>query len=620
MTNTQAIQENQDTRTGTGATPPPAGQAPPAPGRRRRRRRPTATGVLAALIAVPALCVVALLILVTYLGFRENGSPDGALTFDNYTSLFGDSQVWEVVLNTLIYVAVTQVVALLLGTALALLVERTDFGWERTINTAMVLRILIPGFFTAMGWIFLFHPRVGAVNQWLMEWFGLSEGPVNITSLIGMGFVEGLGLSALVFVMVSSSLRSVDGSLEEAARASGAGPWRVLRRVTLPLIYPSMLGAGIFTATIAISSLDIPLIMGLSNGIHVFSSYLYVATNPSVGVTEYGVPAAFSGVMILLAIGFSLWYLRTLKSARKYQVVTGKGYRPARVPLGRWRWAAWLFVGGYFLWSAVLPFLMVVWTSLLPYVQKPSAEALEHVSFDNYRDLDWDYVLRGLETTVKLMVLAPTLAVLLSLAFSYVVVRSRLRFRYLYDFTAFLPQAVPSTIFAFSAMIAALYWTDGWYSLYGTLAILVVVMALIQVAFGTRMFNAGLVQIHTELEEAAAMSGASTWATVRRVTLPLLRPVATYTWLWLALLTLRDLTVPTLLGSQDTLTLSVASWMLYNTGQVGASSAVTLLMILFMTPVVVLFLVFTRGRSGAGPGAGARAGGPAGGAAGGTGL
>ncbi|MCP2338957.1 ABC transporter permease [Actinomadura rupiterrae] len=576
---------------------PPA--APPAAAP-HRRRVPTLTGTLAVAIAVPAAAIVGMLALVAYLGFREHGEPGGALTFANYRALFGDAQIWQVVTNTIVYVLVALAVALVLGTALALLVERTDFGWERTINTAMVLRILIPGFFTAMGWIFLFHPRIGAVNQWLMEAFGLSRAPVNIVSLVGMGFVEGLALSALVFAMVSGSLRGLDGSLEEAARASGAGPWRVLRRVTLPLVFPGLLGAGLFAGTIAVSSLDIPLIMGLANRTYVFSSYLYVATNSSAGRPEYGVPAAFSAVMIVLGLAFSLWYQRTLRAGRKYQVVAGKSRRPSQIRLGRWRWVAWLLVAGYFLWSTVLPMLMVVWVSLLPFVQKPSAQAFQVVSFDNYRNLDWAFVLRGLATTAKVMVLAPTLAVVLSLMFSYVVVRARTRFRYVYDLVAFLPQAVPSSIFAFGAMTAALYWTRGWYGLYGTLVLMVCVMALVQLAFGTRMFNAGLLQIHIELEESAAMSGASTWTAVRRITLPLLRPVLTYTWLWLALLSLRDLTVPALLGSRDTLTLSVASWTLFNSGQVGPSSALTLLMICFMAPVVVLFLLLTRKNEGKG--------------------
>ncbi|POM24356.1 sn-glycerol-3-phosphate transport system permease protein UgpA [Actinomadura rubteroloni] len=583
--------------TATALREPPAVAAEPV----RQRRRPAATGLLAVVITVPALVIVGLLGVVVYLGFRAHGTPDGALTTGNFTVLFGDAEVWSVVRNTVVYVLVTVGVALFFGTALALLVERSDFGWGRTIATAMVLRILVPGFFTAMGWIFLFHPRIGAVNQWLMEWFHLSRAPVNIVSLVGMGFVEGLALSALVFGMVSASLGALDGSLEEAARASGAGPLRVLFRVTLPLVRPGLLGAGLFAGTIAVSSLDIPLIMGLSNRTYVFSSYLYVATNPSAGTPEYGVPAAFSAVMILLGVAFSLWYQRVLRSGRKYQVVAGKGHRPARIRLGRWRWAAWLFVGGYFLWSTILPVLMVVWMSLLPFVQKPSAAAFKVASLDNYRQLDWSFVERGLTTTLKLMVVAPTLAVLMSLAFSFVVVRARRRYRMVYDLVAFLPQAVPTTVFAFGAMIAALYWTRGWYGLYGTLALLVGVTALTQIAFGTRMFNAGLLQIHVELEEAAAMSGASSWTALRRVTLPLLRPVVTYTWLWLALLSLRDLTVPTLIGGQDTLTLSVASWTLFNSGQVGASSALTLLMILFMTPVVVLFLLLTRKNEGKAP-------------------
>ncbi|WP_067479115.1 ABC transporter permease [Actinomadura hibisca] len=558
------------------------------------RRRPSLPGTLAVLAAFPAVAIVGLLVLVVYLGFRAHGQPDGALTLHNFTSLFGDSQVWEVVVNTVVYVAVSLAVALFFGTALALLVERTDFGWERTVTTAMVLRILIPGFFTAMGWIFLFHPRIGAINQWLVEAFALEKAPVNIVSLVGMGFVEGLALSALVFSMVSASLRNLDGALEEAARASGAGAWRVLRTVTLPLIRPGLLGSALFAGTIAVSSLDIPLIMGLSNRVYVFSSYLFVAANPSAGRPEHGIPAAFSAVMILIGIAFGLWYQRTLRSGRKYQVVAGKGRQPARIRLGRWRVAAWAFVVGYFLWSTILPLLMVLWISLLPFVQKPSAAALQAVSLDNYRGLDWSFVLRGLENSVKVMVLAPTVAVLLSLAFSFVAVRARGRYRYAYDLVAFLPQAIPGTIFAFGAMTAALYWTRGWYGLYGSLALLVGVMALIQVAFGTRMFNAGLLQIHAELEESAAMSGASAWTAVRRITLPLLRPVLTYTWLWLALLSLRDLTVPTLIGSQDTLTLSVASWTLFSSGQVGASSAVTLLMVGCMAPVVVVFLLLTR--------------------------
>lgn len=561
--------------------------------------------LLVSAVSLPAIVIVGLLVVVVFLAFRAGGLPSGASTAENFASLTRDPLIWEVLGNTLLYVTVTQITALFLGVTLALLVERTDFGWERTINTAMVLRVLIPGFFTAMGWIFLFHPRIGAVNLWLIDLFELTAAPINIVSLFGMGFVEGLGLSAVVFIMTSSSLRSMDGSLEEAARTSGAGPWTTLRRVTLPLMYPSILGASFFTGTIALSSLDVPLIMGLGNRIYVFSTYLYVATRPASGVTDYGVPAALSSFLIILALLLSWIYSRTLRSSRKYQVVTGKSYRPVVMRLGRKRGLAWLFVGAYFAWSTILPALIVAWVSLQPFVRVPSRAALEFVSFDNFRTLDLEFVMRGVTTTVKLMILAPTIAVMISLAVSLVVVRSKSRLRFFFDAVAFLPQAVPHLIFAFSALVIALYWTGGSFNLYGTVTLLIIVMALLQVAFGTRMFNAGLLQIHTELEEAAATSGASSWDVFRRVTMPLLRPVITYTWLWLMLLSFRDLTIPTVLGSQDTLTLSVVSYTMFNGGQVGASSAVTLLMLLAMLPVVLLFLFVTRKRPHAGGSTGA---------------
>lgn len=555
------------------------------------------TTVLADLITVPSACIVGLLIVMVYLSFHENGLPTGAFTLDNYRALAADSRAWNALTDTVVYAGVAVAVAMVFGVFLAWLTERTDVGWHRTINTAMIVRLLIPGFFTAMGWLFLFHPRVGAVNGWLADLFGLETGPLNVTSLVGMGVVEGLGLSALVFVLASSSLRSMDASLEETARANGATASQVFWRVTMPLIRPTLIGAGIFAAIVAVSSLDVPLILGLGNNIEVFSTYLYLQSRPVDGVRDYGVAAAFSVVMILIAAVLMWWYTRALAASSTYHVVTGRGYRPQRVRLGRRRWLARAFVVGYFLLSTVLPTLMVFWVSTQAYLRPPSLAALEFASWDNYRKLDWDLVGRGLQTTGVLMVAAPTLTILISLGFSLVVVRSRLRWRRLFDIVAFTPQAVPPLIFAFSAALVALYWTEGWYDLYGSLTLLVVVVGLVYVAFGTRMLNAGLMQIHGELDEAAATSGASSWSALRRIILPLMRPTIVYTWLWLALLSFRDLTIPTIVGSQDTVTLSVVVWGLFNASGVGPASATTMVMIALLVPLTAIFLwVAGRGR------------------------
>src|SRR5207248_3497599 len=130
---------------------------------------------------------------------------------------------------------------------------------------------------------------------------------------------------------------------------SGASLLQTIRRVTLPLAFPSLLAAALYTLTIGISAFDIPLIIGMSNRIFTFSTYLYVKTNPQEGLPEYGLPAAFATFMVVVALLLSWWYSRTLVQARRYQVITGKNYKPKLLPLRGWAILAWTFIGAYIL-------------------------------------------------------------------------------------------------------------------------------------------------------------------------------------------------------------------------------------------------------------------------------
>ncbi|MGV2985047.1 ABC transporter permease [Microbacterium sp. AGC85] len=557
-------------------------------------RRSTAVTRFFIVVAMfPVVGIMGLLLVVFSLSIRENGTPSGAFTLQNYAALVTDPALLEVALNTALYIAITALIALTLGTVLALIVERTDFGLTRTVNGLVLLRILIPSFFTAMGWLFLLHPRIGALNIWIMDLFGLEEAPFDVSTVAGMGFVEGLSLSGLVFMMVSGSLRNMDGSLEESARTAGANTLTVIRRVTLPLVTPALLSSFMFVSTIALSALDVPLVLGLANRTLVFSTFLYLQANPAGGVTDYGVSTAFSAVLIVAAIGLSLWYMRVLRSGSKYQVLSGKGYRPARNRLSlSGRVAAGVFVLAYFLLSMVLPLLMVIWASLLKYLRPPSIEALGSITLANYQQLNWDSLIRGFMNTLHLAIVAPTLAVAVSVAISFIVIRTRLRARFAFDLAAFFPQAVPTTIFALSAMITVVYFFKGW--LYGSIMLIAIVLALVQVPFANRNISAALMQIHPELEESARMSGGTVRQVLLRVTLPLLMPTILYSWLWLALLAMRDLTVPALLATPDSAPLALVSWSLFQGGAMGSASAVTLIMIVAMSPVVAVYLVLTR--------------------------
>jgi iron(III) transport system permease protein len=554
---------------------------------------------MVALALLPALIIVALLLGTFWISFRET-ILGPTLTLQHYIELYSDPFAYRALLNSLGFALCTLVVAFLFGVPIAWLAERSDLKGKSAIYALMTLGIFIPSFFSAMGWLFVLHPRIGMVNVWLRGLLGLSEAPFSIINLPGMGLVQGLGLASVVFVLTAASLRSMDAHLEEAAQMSGARFGSSLRRVLLPLAWPGLLASGLYVFTIAIGAFDVPLVIGMSNRIYTFSTYLYVMSNPLNGVPRYGLIAAFASFMVMVALLLSWWYSRVLLQSRRYQIITGKAYRPRPVALGRWRFLAWGFIAFFFLIAKIMPLVMMIWASLLPYFQPFSAKALATLSLSNYTHLNWPLLLRGLANTAILMVSVPALALAMSLIFSWVVLRTRSRLRVAFDFIAFLPHAVPSTIFAFVALVFALALSGDVFDLSGSLLLIVIVMAIVMLSFGSRITNSALIQIHTELEEAAYIAGASLLGTLRRIIVPLLLPALLFGWLWIALLTFRELTIPMILFSAGNITYSVAIWSLWYSGSFDAAAAANLVMMALLLPLVVLYLRYAR-KTGTGP-------------------
>jgi iron(III) transport system permease protein len=304
--------------------------------------------------------------------------------------------------------------------------------------------------------------------------------------------------------------------------------------------------------------------------------------------------------MVVIALLLSWWYSRVLRQSRRYQIVSGKAYRPRLVALGRWRFLAWGFIAFYFVIAKLLPLAMMVWASLLPYFQPFSAKAIAALSFNNYLHLNWPLLLRGLMNTAILMVTVPAFALAMSMIFSWVVLRTRSRLRVVFDFIAFLPHAVPSTIFAFVALVFALALSGDVFDLSGSLLLIVIVIAVVMLSFGSRITNSALIQIHTELEEAASIAGASLLGTLRRIVIPLVLPALLFGWLWIALLTFREMTIPMILFSAENITYSVAIWSLWYSGSFDAAAAANLVMMAMLLPLVVLYLRYAR-KMGTGP-------------------
>ena len=526
----------------------------------------------------------------------RSGVPGQASDYSlkNYATILADPYTYRVMWTTLIFSAVTIVVAVPLGFIFAWLVERTDLRYKTLAMSLLSIGILFPTFLKAMGWVFLLHPRIGVINILLMQLFGLTQAPLNIATVTGIGFVQGLTLAPLAYVMISAALRSMNPALVEAASVHGVSQWRTLVRIELPLIWPALFSAVIWMFTVAIAAFDVPGVIGMANNIFTFSTAIYFMINPNEGLPRYGLSGAYGTIMVGVSLVLMIPYFIALKQSHKYQIISGKAYQSRPVELRRWWSLGWGLVGGYFLLAFILPLLAIFWVSLLPYVQVPSWHALSVISFERYSSAAFDGgLLQAAGNTVLLMVLVPTIIVVICAAISWIVTRSRLRWRVALDAIAFLPHPVPNLLFALAIAYLALLISNV-IPVYGTIYVLMAVYVVCWISFGTRVLNNSMIQVHRELEEAAQVGGASTFRILTKIIAPLIKPGLIYTWIWTSLSAYRELTMAVFLASPKSQVLSTYIWGQWHGGGLGDAAAIAIMMIAVMSPLVTSFWVYAR--------------------------
>lgn len=548
----------------------------------------TTLAVVVLLVGVPVVSVLVM-------SFRE-GLPGRAtgFTFANYVEAYTDPILGTVVLNTVLFALTTVAIALVFVLPLVWLINRTDLPFKRLILVLMISGFLVPSFLRAAGWILVFSPQVGLANQLVQTLLGLAEPPFNIYNIPGMALVQGLSLVPSAFFMLSAAASAMDPALEEASLATGASRLRTMLQVSLPLIWPALLATLIYLLMLAVSLFEVPAIIGWPARIFVLSSLVYFAVTPNTGLPSYGLAGAYGALMAGLGLLLAFVYFRVVRQTRRYQIVTGRGYRPSMVPLGRWKVPALAFVALFLFMELVLPLAALLWVSLLPRVQPFSFEALAQVSLANYYAIPSYVGWEPFINTAILVLLAPTLAIVLSVFVSWVVVRHAFPLRGLLDGLAFLPNAVPHILFAVALAYLALLFRS-WLPIYGTLGIIVLAHGIAFLAYGSRTLNGAIIQIQRELEEAGAVCGSSRLRVLRRIVLPLISRAVFNAWLWIGLLSYREVTIALVLTSAGNIVLATLIWQLWTNGlapEVGA------LGVLFMLAAVVVswlaFGVFAR--------------------------
>ena len=545
--------------------------------------------ILLAVIVGAPVAMVALMSLRT--GFPGEGGP---LTLVNFIRVYTDLSTYNVLLNTLMFATGTVVVTLLFAVPLVWLLMRTNLPFKRTIYVLLTLGILIPVFLRTIAWILLLSPRIGLVNQWAAQIFGLDHPLVSLYNLPGMAFIQGVSFVPGAFFMLAAAYRTMDPALEEAAYTAGVSKLRTFFWINIPITLPAIAAVMVYLFMTAIAVFEVPAIIGLPARILVLSSLIYTSTNPPTGLPEYGVAGAYGGVMLLAGLVLAYFYVHLVRQGKKYTVITGRGYRPREIGLGRWKWPAMAFVMFYLSMEVFIPFLVLLWTSLLPYLQLPSAAALSSITLKNYRTIpDYTGALPFINTAI-LMVAVPFCAMLLSVLVSWVVVRSQVSFRGILDTVAFLPHAMPSILLAVGLGYLGLAYRN-IFPFYGTIVIIIIAHTINWIAYGTRTTNSVMIQVHRELEEAGKVAGVSAPRVFLRIVLPLVAAGVFNSGIWISMLSYREVTMALTLYSRKNTVISTVVWQFWGSGWVPEVSALGVILVIFAVIVVgALRIGFSR--------------------------
>jgi iron(III) transport system permease protein len=541
--------------------------------------------VLALLLAVVSVLVLGPVLLL----IRTSLAPSEAMpletlefTLRNYVQLLQSPRTLSLVWNTAVYALSSMTIGVAIATAIAWCTERTDMPGRILVRILMFAWMMVPALVVGFGWILLLNPGNGALNVMFRELFGFLQPILTIYSFWSLIIVTSFAVVPTAFVMISGLLRNMDPNLELAARVHGGGSWATLTRVTLPLLTPGLFSIGIYMFMAVVQAFDLPLIIGLSADVPVLSTRVYLLSSPDNGLPNYGLASAF-GVLLLVVAGGLMWaYMRATRLGERFRVVTGKAFRPKRIRLGRWRFAALGFTFGYCA-VMMLPLLILIWVSLQPSYTTPSLSALGGLSFDIYRRLLTNPMIsRAVLNTIILVVSSATIVMLISCLIGWFTVRSNSRAGKILDALSFLPMAIPPIVLVLAILL--LYLNT---PLYGTVWILVLGHVTIYIAFGVRTMSSALIQIHKELGDAALISGASWLTSLRKVTFPLVWPQILNGWLWVFAHSARDLTVPLMLMSTGNLVAASTLWNLWQFPDLPGAAALAILLMAALLVVVV---------------------------------
>jgi iron(III) transport system permease protein len=518
------------------------------------------------------------------------GEPGATYTLQNYVKAYFDREFYPLFLNSIYYGIGTCIVTFLIGTFLAWVSERTNTPFKKLFVVMALIPFIIPGILSTISWILLLSPKIGLINLTLKGLLGLESAPFNIYSMWGMIWAEAIHLYPLVFLMMSAAFRNMDTSLEEVALTAGSSTLTTFSKITLPLMRPAMFSVLLIVFIRGIEAFEVPALVGVPAKISVFTTKIFLAIHqfPS----DFGLAGAYAVTLLAISTTGVLIYGRITRREERYATVTGKGYRPRVIDLGRWKYLTCTLSFFIFFLAVILPVFVLLWSSFIPYYGVPSRELVAKMTLANYQYiLNYPLAMTAFKNSFYLSVGSATLVMLLTSVIAWITIKTKLPGRALLDNMTFVPIAMPGIVLGVSLIWVYLTLPI---PIYGTIWVLLLAYLTKFMPYGIRAASASMIQINKELEEASLTAGGTWFQTFRKVILPLLMPGFTAGWIYISIIALRELSTSILLYSYNSTVLSIMAFDLWEGGQYTYVCALGVLMVLLL-----IAMAFTARRLGA---------------------
>jgi iron(III) transport system permease protein len=548
----------------------------PAPRYRRFLGAQRSTFVYWGVIIVLAALVLAPVVPTLYQSMRDRPlyEEGGFFTLANYVKLFTDAGFGQVILNTAIFAVLTTVLTIVIAVPMAIVVVRTNIPGRRIFGVAMQWPFFISSLILGFGWITIYGPA-GFISTEVRSAIGFV--PWNLYSLPGMAVTEAVALAPIAYVFCSNALRNADASLEGAAQICGAGPFRILWSVVIPMLRPPVVYSSILVFSMSLETLSIPLLYGQPVNITVFATFLYKNGLQSIN-PDYGVLGAASTIILVVTVALVAVQAKLLKDAKRFVSVRGKATRPRLLDLGWIKWVAIAFITVYLVFGAIIPIGGLVFRSFTT-VFTPLLNPFNFLTMANYeRIFNFPVYINSIKNSLIVAGLGAVLVSSLALIAVVVARRSTFRYRRLIEYLALAPQAMPGLIIGIG-----LFWTfsvlpfglNGLIS--GTIGAVLIGFSLRALPSAYGSISPAVMQIGEELDNAARVSGADWIRVFGRILAKLVRPAFVGALIIVFVTMLKEYSPAIFLGgarSNVIGTTMLELWVQGNTGSVAALATI----------------------------------------------